>query len=116
MPPVALREVVSEPGVRELMKDILTRVVEEGTGRRAQIPGYRVAGKTGTAQILKGGAVDDYVASFAAFAPAEDPRFLVFVLLSRPRRDRGTPYGGTCAAPCVLTSSKCASPPTSLAL
>jgi cell division protein FtsI (penicillin-binding protein 3) len=102
VPPLPLRQVFDEKVVRGLMTPILIRVVTEGTGKRAQIPGYQVAGKTGTTQVLGGGgATVGYVSSFVAFAPAKDPCFLAMVLLSRPRRDRGTPYGGTVAAPAV---------------
>jgi cell division protein FtsI/penicillin-binding protein 2 len=84
------------------MVPILERVITEGTGRNVRIPGHRVAGKTGTAQILgKSGELLGYVASFIGFAPADDPRFLVLVMLENPRRDRGVPYGGTCAGPAV---------------
>jgi hypothetical protein len=48
-----------------------------------------------------GGATVGYVSSFVAFAPAEDARFLVLVLMNKPRRDKCTPYGGTVAAPAV---------------
>ena len=85
------------------MVPILVRVVDEGTGRNAKVSGYRVGGKTGTARVLdKHGNIIGYTSSFVGFAPAEKPRFLVFALLSRPRRDLGvTPYGGSTAGPVV---------------
>ncbi len=103
IPPEPLREAFDPDRnvVRRFMVPILTRVVSEGTGKRARIPGYRVAGKTGTAEVKVKGVKVGYVSSFVAFAPAEDPRFLVLVLLNRPARKVGTPYGGTCAAPAV---------------
>ncbi len=102
VPPLPLRQVFDPTVLRDFMTPVLVRVVTEGTGKRARIPGYRVGGKTGTAQVLgEGGRTVGYISSFVAFAPAESPRFLVFVLLNKPRRDRGTPYGGTVAAPAV---------------
>ncbi len=68
---------------------------EEGTGTSAQIPGYRVAGKTGTAQIFESGGVR-YMASFIGVAPADDPRYTVAVFLKEPR---SSIYGGVVAAP-----------------
>jgi len=102
IPPEPLRQVLRSEVVRRFMTPTLVRVVTEGTGKRARIPGYQVGGKTGTAQVLgAGGTTVGYVSSFVAFAPARDPRFLVLVLLNKPRRDKGTPYGGTVAAPAV---------------
>ncbi len=100
IPPLPLRQVLRPEVVRRFMTPVLVRVVTEGTGKRARILGYRVGGKTGTGEVLgPGGTTVGYISSFVAFAPARDPRFLVLVLLNKPRRDRGTPYGGTVAAP-----------------
>lgn len=77
---------------------ILTRVVDEGTGTAAQIPGYRIAGKTGTAQKADsaGGYLEsEYVASFAGYAPADRPEIAVIVTLDGPSLH----YGGLTAAP-----------------
>ncbi len=101
IPVRAERQVFSRAVARGAMPDLLEGVVNEGTGTKAKVPGYRVGGKTGTAQVLKRGGVDGYVSSFVGIAPLEDPRFVVLVVLERPRRDKGTPYGGSCAAPCV---------------
>jgi cell division protein FtsI (penicillin-binding protein 3) len=70
-----------------------------GTAPRAQVTGYRVAGKTGTAHKLdgKGYAPDKYVASFVGFAPASNPRLVVAVMIDEP--SAGQYYGGTVAAP-----------------
>ncbi len=94
-----------EPAARRLMAEttaanvvsILTGVVEKGTGIEAQIPGYRVAGKTGTAQkpADTGGYGNDYVASFAGFAPAQDPQIVAIVVLDDP----DPIWGGSTAAP-----------------
>jgi cell division protein FtsI (penicillin-binding protein 3) len=70
----------------------------EGTAPRAQIAGYRVAGKTGTAHKQENGRyVRKYIASFVGFAPASDPRVLVAVMLDEP--SAGKYYGGVVAAP-----------------
>jgi cell division protein FtsI/penicillin-binding protein 2 len=68
---------------------MLERVVEEGTGKEAQVPGYRVAGKTGTAQSAVAGGFDDshHVAWFAGFLPLPEPRFAVVVAVNQPARD-----------------------------
>jgi cell division protein FtsI (penicillin-binding protein 3) len=70
-----------------------------GTAPRAQVAGYRVAGKTGTAHKLEGKAYapDKYVSSFVGFAPASRPRLIVAVMIDEPRA--GQYYGGTVAAP-----------------
>jgi cell division protein FtsI/penicillin-binding protein 2 len=99
--PEPLRQVVSAKVARGLMVPTLVRVVTEGTGTRSKVAGYRVGGKTGTAQVRVGGETVGYVSSFVGFAPAEDPRFLALVILSRPTMAKGTPYGGSCAGPAV---------------
>ena len=86
---------------------IMHQVVERGTGRRARVPGYAVAGKTGTAEKLIDGEYSDYdhYASFVGFAPVEDPRMVLLVMLDTPRtldingvRQRAY-TGGAVAAP-----------------
>jgi cell division protein FtsI/penicillin-binding protein 2 len=72
-------------------------VVVEGTGTEAAIPGYTVAGKTGTAQKAEYGRyVRKYVASFVGLVPAEKPRLAILVMVDEPR---GNIYGGVVAAP-----------------
>jgi cell division protein FtsI/penicillin-binding protein 2 len=68
------------------MVAVLKQVVVSGTGRTAAIPGYDVAGKTGTAQKVKNGTYKDggFVASFIGFLPAEDPRLLIAVVVDEP--------------------------------
>ena len=78
---------------------MLTHVTERGgTGRRAAIPGYKVAGKTGTAQIPIAGGYShtDYVGSFIGFFPADDPQLTILVCLEAPKPKY---QGGTVAAP-----------------
>jgi len=71
---------------------------DEGTAPAARIPGYRVAGKTGTARKLRDGRYSDaYVSSFVGFAPVSDPRIVVAVMIDDPRAGRY--YGGDVAAP-----------------
>ena len=82
------------------VKDMLEMVVQPGgTALRAQVLGYRVAGKTGTAHKLgaHGYEADKYVASFVGMAPASNPRFIVAVMIDEP--SNGSYYGGTVAAP-----------------
>lgn len=83
------------------MQAILERVVESGTGRLARIPGYRVAGKTGTAQMInpvsRSYADGAYLASFCGFAPVNDPKLVGVVMLYDPRGQHY--YGGRIAAP-----------------
>ncbi len=72
-------------------------VVVEGTGAEAAIPGYTVAGKTGTAQKAENGRyVRKYVASFVGLVPAKNPRFAILVMVDEPK---GNIYGGVVAAP-----------------
>ncbi len=97
--PQVVRHVIS-PGTARVLTGILTRVVSEGTGKQAGIAGYDVAGKTGTAQKLDPQTLRysraPGVLSFVGFAPAEDPRFLMLVLLDEPQ---GARWGSEAAAP-----------------
>ena len=82
------------------MRLMMEQVVgEHGTAAKASIPGYRVAGKTGTAQVPgKGGYLPGaYTASFIGMAPADDPKLVVAVVLDRP--SKGSHFGGDVAAP-----------------
>lgn len=92
-----VRQVISKDTAK-LTSQFLESVVTNGTGRRAFLPGYRVAGKTGTAQKVADGhyVQGDYVASFAGYAPADDPKIAVLAVID------GVPfYGGSVAAPVV---------------
>jgi len=96
--PEPVRQVISKQ-ISEKVRYILETVVSEGTGKNARIEGYKVAGKTGTAQkILPGGGYShsEYVASFVGFAPADKPRIACLVIVDSPQ---GVYYGGTVAAP-----------------
>ncbi|MEX2549659.1 MAG: penicillin-binding protein 2 [Nitriliruptoraceae bacterium] len=91
------RQVVSTETARSV-RAMLEEVVhgEHGTGTRAQVDGYRVAGKTGTSRKAgDGGYTDQYVASFVGMAPAEDPQVVVAVMIDEP----WPIYGGHTAAP-----------------
>lgn len=84
--------------VRELRAMLEMVVSAEGTAPEARIPGYRVAGKTGTAYKLVGGRyTNKYLASFMGFAPASNPRLVVAVMIDEP--SAGRHYGGTVAGP-----------------
>jgi cell division protein FtsI (penicillin-binding protein 3) len=88
------RRIVS-PGTAAALNELLRGVVREGTGRKAAIPGYTVAGKTGTARKNYEPPYR-YMASFAGFAPAESPRLVGVVVLDEPQ---GEVHGGAVAAP-----------------
>jgi cell division protein FtsI (penicillin-binding protein 3) len=90
---------LSAQTVRELRAMLELAVSGQGTGAAAQVADYRVAGKTGTVRKLVGGAYTDerYVAWFAGFAPASDPRLVMVVMIDEPTR--GGYFGGVTAAP-----------------
>ena len=89
------RRVLSEETATMLTR-MLASVVSSGTGVAADIPGYQVAGKTGTARkLVDGRYVRRYMASFVGFFPASDPRVVIAVSIDEPR----TIYGGVAAAP-----------------
>ncbi|MGA4988964.1 penicillin-binding transpeptidase domain-containing protein [Nonomuraea bangladeshensis] len=90
--------VVSETTAKEITTMLESAVGEEGTGHLAAIPGYRVAGKTGTANRYDAalGRYDGYTASFVGFAPADDPRLVVLSVLQNPKNGH---FGGQLAAP-----------------
>lgn len=97
-PPPAGKGVFSARTAREVRAMLEMAVQDGGTAPKAQIAGYRVAGKTGTAHKLEGGRyTDKYVASFVGFAPASDPRLVVAVMIDEPAGK--IYYGGEVAAP-----------------
>lgn len=95
--PQEIRRVISKE-TADTLREMLVGVVERGTGTEARIPGLRIAGKTGTAQQLAGGAYSKskYNASFVGFFPADDPKVTLLVLLDSPTNGY---YGGQVAAP-----------------
>ncbi|MDB5822648.1 MAG: cell division protein [Herminiimonas sp.] len=96
--PPASHRVISEKTAREMRAMLETVVGPEGTAPKAQVPGYRVGGKTGTAYKVVGGKyVNKYVASFVGFAPASDPRIIIAVMVDEP--STGEHFGGDVAAP-----------------
>jgi cell division protein FtsI/penicillin-binding protein 2 len=94
--PMMVRWAISQQTAQTLTQ-LLVRVVEEGA-TQAQIPGYQVAGKTGTAQIPTpyGYHPSDTIGSFVGFVPADDPQFIVLVKLDKPT---ASPWGSQTAAP-----------------
>ena len=81
----------------EKMRKILETVVSEGGGKKAQIEGYRIGGKTATSQTLPRSA-NRYIGSFIGFAPVDDPQVAAMAIIYNPQ---GIYYGGTIAAPVV---------------
>jgi cell division protein FtsI/penicillin-binding protein 2 len=91
---------VIEPQVAEQVRTMLEGVLAPGgTASEVSVPGYTLAGKTGTAQVAENGTYSEtkFVASFIGFAPAQDPRLLVAVIVDEPAG--GNYYGGSVAAP-----------------
>jgi len=98
-PPAPTRRVIT-PRTARMLSSMMERVVTHGTGKRAAVAGYRVAGKSGTAQkALPGGGYSDssYMASFGGFAPVDAPRLVAMVVLDSPRGH--WQHGGQVAAP-----------------
>ena len=109
--PAVLRQVISSETSAEV-RAILEEVVSNGSGKNAQVKGYRVGGKTGTSENVEQLAVEedadnenlrkDYIVSFIGFAPADDPEIIVLLLLDTPSHDTGIYIsGGAMAAPVV---------------
>jgi penicillin-binding protein 2B len=99
--PKVIRQVISEETSRKV-SEYLEQVVSDqviGTGNKAYIPGYRIAGKTGTAQkvIGKGYSEDKYVVSFIGYAPVDKPKIVLLVIVDEPQIERAG--GGSVAAP-----------------
>jgi cell division protein FtsI (penicillin-binding protein 3) len=95
--PISQR-VISEKTARTMRSMLELAAGPNGTAPKAQVPGYRVGGKTGTAyKVLNGKYVNKYVASFVGFAPVSNPRIIVAVMIDEP--SNGQHYGGDVAAP-----------------
>jgi stage V sporulation protein D (sporulation-specific penicillin-binding protein) len=97
--PQMVHQVIS-PQTSAEVRRALESVVANGTGRNAYIDGYRVGGKTGTAQVVENGVYSKskHIVSFIGFAPADDPQILVYTAVSNPK---GIQFGGLVAAPIV---------------
>lgn len=98
--PVAKRRVISEETSKQI-RFALESVVAQGTGRNAFVEGYRVGGKTGTAQKARDGKYlkNNHIVSFIGVAPADDPQIVIYTAIDNPK---GTvQFGGTVAAPIV---------------
>lgn len=99
--PVVGQKVISRETALAITNMLEMAVQPEGTGSRARINGYRVAGKTGTAhkrlENQKGYAAKRYLSSFVGYAPASDPRVVIAVMIDEP--NAGEHYGGSVAAP-----------------
>ncbi|WP_169083316.1 stage V sporulation protein D [Paenibacillus sp. PL91] len=95
----AVRKVISEETSKQV-REALESVVAKGTGRNAFIDGYRVGGKTGTAQKVINGrySPNEHIVSFVGFAPADDPQIVIYVAVDNPQ---GIQFGGVVAAPIV---------------
>jgi len=99
--PTLVRQVVSEK-TSATVRELLAGVVEEGSGRSAKVPGYRIGGKTGTSEKLDqktDNGIERYVSSFLAVAPIDDPQIVVLMLLDEAQMEN--PYGSVVAAPVV---------------
>ncbi|MDQ0876861.1 stage V sporulation protein D (sporulation-specific penicillin-binding protein) [Paenibacillus sp. V4I3] len=97
--PELVRNVVSEETSKQV-REALESVVAKGTGRNAFIDGYRVGGKTGTAQKVINGrySPDEHIVSFIGFAPADNPKIVIYAAVDDPQ---GIQFGGLIAAPLV---------------
>lgn len=96
--PSGAKRVFSVETARKMREILELATGPGGTAPKAQVQGYRVAGKTGTAHKLEGGRyTNKYISSFVGFAPVSDPRIVVAVMIDEPTA--GKHYGGTVAAP-----------------
>jgi stage V sporulation protein D (sporulation-specific penicillin-binding protein) len=97
--PELVRQVIS-PETSKKVREALENVVAQGTGGRAFLDGYRVGGKTGTAQKVINGqySKNEHIVSFIGFAPADDPQLIVYVAVDNPQ---GIQFGGVVTAPIV---------------
>jgi stage V sporulation protein D (sporulation-specific penicillin-binding protein) len=97
--PVMKRRVISEETSLKV-REALENVVAKGTGRNAYVDGYRIGGKTGTAQKVVNGrySPNEHIVSFIGFAPADDPKIVIYTAMDNPK---GLQFGGLIAAPLV---------------
>ena len=107
--PVQVRRVVSTDTAKKIVSALKDVVSAQGTAKDAAVPGFTVAGKTGTAQKIdpRGGYLQGkYVVSFVGFMPADDPKFTLLVVVDDPDVKRGEAFGGTVAAPVFAKIAK----------
>lgn len=104
IPPKKINQPISEKTAK-IMTEVLVNAVNKGEAKFAKPKGYRVAGKTGTAQIPVAGHYDPNltIASFIGYAPAEDPKFVMLVIVDRPTKSI---YGAETAAPIFFKIAK----------
>jgi cell division protein FtsI (penicillin-binding protein 3) len=96
--PTTSKQLFTPNTARAMRKMLEMAVLPGGTAPRAQVSGYRVAGKTGTShKLVDGRYANKYVASFAGFAPVSNPRLVIAVMVDEP--SNGQYYGGQVAAP-----------------
>ena len=97
--PILKNRTISEDSSK-MLAQMLEGVVRDGSGKKAYIGGYRIGGKTGTAQKFENGhiAQGKYVSSFVGFFPVEKPKYLTLVIVDEPQ---GAYYGSVVAAPCA---------------
>ena len=98
------KTVISEKAAR-VMTEMMVNAVDNGEAKFAKPKGYRIAGKTGTAQIPIAGHYDPSktIASFIGFAPADDPKFVMLVKVNEPT---SSPFGSETAAPLFFNIAK----------
>ncbi|MBX7131497.1 MAG: penicillin-binding protein 2 [Fimbriimonadaceae bacterium] len=97
--PIAKGETILKPETADRVLHLMESVIQsdEGTGSKLRIPGYRLAGKTGTAQKIGGGKSGGHVASFVGFVPAQEPHAVILVMIDQPKGAQY--YGGQVAGP-----------------
>jgi stage V sporulation protein D (sporulation-specific penicillin-binding protein) len=97
--PELVSQVITEETSKQV-RETLESVVSKGTGRNAFLDGYRIGGKTGTAQKVVNGrySADEHIVSFVGFAPANDPKVVIYIAVDNPQ---GIQFGGLIAAPIV---------------
>lgn len=102
--PKKVRDVITKP-TANVITEMLINAVDNGEAKWAKPAGYRIAGKTGTAQIPVAGHYDDEktIASFVGYAPADDPKFVMLVTLREPT---SSPWGSETAAPLFFTIAR----------
>jgi len=105
--PATKQRVISAETARQVARMMEAVAAEGGTGTSAAVDGYKVAGKTGTAQkadpVTKGYSIDKRTASFVGFVPADKPRLTILVVVDEPKT---SPYGGVVAAPAFSAIAK----------